>query len=239
MTPSSGWGNDGPGFRLYVVTDRQQTAGRPLTEVIAAAARGGPQQVERTPTSEVERQNQSRASAVSLAVQLREKDLSARELYELGARLREVLTPQRVPLLINDRIDVALALDAAGVHLAGHSLPTRSARRVLGPHKLLGVSTHSLDAARQAAEEGADFVVFGPVFATPSKLAYGPPQGLSQLAAVVRKTPIPVLGIGGITPANLSQVRQTGAHGVAMIRAVLAAPDPCAATQQLCRLLTE
>ena len=137
-------------------------------------------------------------------MQLREKDLSARELYDLGARLQEVLSSHRVPLLINDRLDVALALDADGVHLAGHSLPTRSARRALGPDKLLGVSTHSLDAARQAAEEGADFVVFGPVFATPSKLAYGPPQGLPQLAAVVREVPIPVLGIGGIKPANLA-----------------------------------
>ena len=228
MTPPNGRGSDSPGFCLYLVTDRQQTAGRPLTEIIAAAARGGPQQTER-----------ASASAVSLAVQLREKDLSARELHELGARLQEVLAPHRVPLLINDRIDVALALDAAGVHLAGHSLPTRFARRVLGSDKLLGVSTHSLAAARQAAEEGADFVVFGPVFATPSKLAYGSPQGLSQLAAVVRDVPIPVLGIGGITPANLPQVRQTGAHGVAMIRAVLAAPDPCAATQELCRLLAE
>ena len=224
LTPPRGRGN-GCGFRLYLVTDRQQTAGRPLIEVIAAAAQGGPQRTERAPAS--------------LAVQLREKDLSARELYDLGARLQEVLSPHRLPLLINDRLDVALALDADGVHLAGHSLPTRSARRALGPDKLLGVSTHSLDAARQAEQEGADFVVFGPVFATPSKLAYGPPQGLSQLAAVAREVPIPVLGIGGITPANLPQVRRTGAHGVAMIRAVLAAPDPCAATRELCRLLAE
>ena len=222
LTPPRGRGNE-CGFRLYLVTDRQQTAGRPLIEVIAAAVRGAP--TEPVPAS--------------LAVQLREKDLSARELYDLGTRLQEALTPYRTPLLINDRIDVALALDAAGVHLAGHSLPTRIARRLLGPDKLLGVSTHSLDAARLAADEGADFVVFGPVFATPSKLAYGPPQGLLQLAAVVRDVPIPVLGIGGITPANLPQVRQTGAHGVAMIRAVLAAPDPCAETQQLCRLLAE
>ena len=228
MTPPRERGRGSPGFRLYLVTDRQQTAGRPLIEVIATALRGGLQRAERLPAHEA-----------SLAVQLREKDLSARELYDLGARLQAVLNPFQVPLLINDRIDVALALDAAGVHLAGHSLPTRTARRVLGPDKLLGVSTHSLDAARQATEEGADFVVFGPVFATPSKLAYGPPQGLPQLAAVVREVPIPVLGIGGITPANLPQVRQTGAHGVAMIRAVLAAPDPRAAAQDLCRLLAE
>ena len=227
LTPPRGTG-DKCGFRLYLVTDRQQTAGRPLIEVIAAAVRGGPRSTEAMPTA-----------GVGLAVQLREKDLSARELYDLGARLQEVLNPCQVSLLINDRIDVALALDAAGVHLAGHSLSTRTARRILGPDKLLGVSTHGLDAACQAAEEGADFVVFGPVFATPSKLAYGPPQGLPELAAVVRDVPIPVLGIGGITPANLPQVRQTGAHGVAMIRAVLAAPDPREATQELCRLLAE
>ena len=220
--------NGSLGFRVYLVTDRQQTAGRPLTEVIAAAARGRLQGTGQTP-----------ANPLDLAVQLREKDLSARELQNLGARLQEVLTPHQVPLLINDRIDVALALDAAGVHLAGHSLSTRTARKILGPDKLLGVSTHSLGAARLAADEGADFVVFGPVFATPSKRAYGPPQGLSKLAAVAQDVPIPVLGIGGITPANLPRVRQTGAHGVAMIRAVLAAPDPGAATQELCRLLAE
>jgi thiamine-phosphate pyrophosphorylase len=170
---------------------------------------------------------------------LREKDLSARELYALGLRLQEVLAPYNVPLLINDRLDVALALDAAGVHLAGHSLPTAQARRVLGAQKLLGVSTHSVEEACQAAAEGADFVVFGPVFETPSKLAYGPPQGLQHLATVIRQVPIPVLAIGGIELANLPQVMAAGAYGVAMIRAVLAAPDPCEATQRLHRRLVE
>jgi thiamine-phosphate pyrophosphorylase len=197
-------------FRLYVVTDRHQTAGRSLEEVVTAAARGG-----------------------AGAVQLREKDLSARDLYALGARLQTALSPYGVPLLINDRLDVALALDAAGVHLAGHSLPTAVARRVLGTRKLLGVSTHSVEEARQAAEEGADFVVFGPVFTTPSKIAYGPPQGLQHLAAVVRQVRLPVIAIGGVDVTNLPQVLQTGAYGVAMIRAVLAAPDPYSATQQL------
>ena len=197
-------------FRLYVVTDRQQTAGRALEEVIAAAARGG-----------------------AGAIQLREKDLSARDLYALGARLQAALSPYGVPLLINDRLDVALALDAAGVHLAGHSLPTAVARRVLGPDKLLGVSTHSVAEAHRAAEDGADFVAFGPVFTTPSKVAYGPPQGLQHLTAVVRAVHIPVIAIGGIDHTNLSQVVQAGAYGVAMIRAVLAAPEPYQATQQL------
>ena len=203
-------------FRLYVVTDRQQTAGRALEEVVIAAARGGVG-----------------------AIQLREKDLSARDLYALGARLQKGLAPYGVPLLINDRIDVALALDAAGVHLAGHSLPTTLARRILGPNKLLGVSTHSVEEAQAAMADGADFIVFGPVFETPSKLAYGPPQGLQHLAEVVRQVTIPVLAIGGIDLANLSQVLQTGAYGVAMIRAVLAAPDPALAAEQFAQTLSK
>ena len=197
-------------FRLYVVTDRHEAVGRDLEAIVAAAAQGG-----------------------AGAIQLREKDLSARDLYALGARLQTALTPYGVPLLINDRLDVALALDAAGVHLAGHSLPTAVARRVLGTGKLLGVSTHSVEEARCAAEDGADFIVFGPVFTTPSKVAYGPPQGLQHLTAVVRAVHIPVLAIGGIDHTNLPQVMQAGAYGVAMIRAVLAAPDPYQATQQL------
>jgi thiamine-phosphate pyrophosphorylase len=196
--------------RLYVVTDRQQTAGRPLEAVVAAAARGG-----------------------AGMVQLREKDLTARELYDLGARLQNLLTPHGIPLLINDRLDVAHALDAAGVHLAGHSLSPAHARRVLGPDKLIGVSTHSLHDARQAVGERADFIVFGPVFDTPSKRQYGAPQGLQRLAEVVAHVTCPVIAIGGIDTDNLPQVLQTGAYGVAMIRAVLAAPDPCAAAWQL------
>lgn len=200
--------------RLYVVSDRHQTAARPLPEVVAAAARGG-----------------------AGMIQLREKDLSARDLYTLGADLQDVLHPYGIPLLINDRLDVAQALDAAGVHLAGHSLPTALARRLLGPQKLLGVSTHSVAEAHTAMTEGADFIVFGPVFETPSKVAYGAPQGLQRLEEVIRQVTIPVLAIGGIDSSNLPQVLQTGAHGVAMIRAVLAALDPCAATQQLHRML--
>jgi thiamine-phosphate pyrophosphorylase len=196
--------------RLYVVTDRQQTAGRPLEEVVAAAARGG-----------------------AGMVQLREKDLTARELYDLGARLQSLLAPHGIPLLINDRLDVAQALDAAGVHLAGHSLSPSHARRVLGPDKLLGVSTHSLRDARQVMREGVDFIVFGPVFDTPSKRPYGAPQGLQRLAEVVAHVTCPVIAIGGIDTDNLPRVLQTGAHGVAMIRAVLAAPDPCQAARQL------
>ncbi|WP_034424971.1 thiamine phosphate synthase [Candidatus Entotheonella palauensis] len=200
--------------RLYVVTDRQQTAGRPLEEVVAAAAQGG-----------------------AGMIQLREKDFTARELYDLGRRLQDRLKPYGIPLLINDRLDVAQALDAAGVHLAGHSLAPSLARRVLGPDKLIGVSTHSLDHARQAMREGADFIVFGPVFDTPSKRQYGAPQGLQRLTDIVANITCPVIAIGGINTDNLPQVLQTGAHGVAMIRAVLAASDPGEAAWQLAQQL--
>jgi thiamine-phosphate pyrophosphorylase len=202
--------------RLYVVSDRQQTQARPLAQVMTSAAQGG-----------------------AGMVQLREKDLSARELFALGTELQGALATHGVPLLINDRLDVALALGAAGAHLAGHSLSTAHARRVLGPHKLIGVSTHSLAQARAAMDEGADFIVFGPVFETPSKMAYGLPQGLRQLADVVRHVTIPVLAIGGIDADNLTLVMREGAHGVAMIRAILAAPDPGAAARRLRLLLPE
>jgi thiamine-phosphate pyrophosphorylase len=170
-------------------------------------------------------------------VQLREKDLSARELLALGGRLQHVLASYNIPLLINDRLDVAQALDAAGVHLAGHSLPAAQARRVLSSDKLIGVSTHSLEQAQDARDGGADFIVFGPVFTTPSKVAYGPPQGLQQLANIIQAIDLPVIAIGGINVTNLPSVLQEGAHGVAMIRAVLEAAEPEAATRQLRALL--
>jgi thiamine-phosphate pyrophosphorylase len=170
-------------------------------------------------------------------VQLREKDLSARELWALGDRLQHVLAPYGIPLLINDRLDVAQALGAAGVHLAGHSLPAAQARRVLGSNKLIGVSTHGLEQARHARDGGADFIVFGLVFTTPSKMAYGPPQGLQQLAKIVQAVDLPVIAIGGINVTNLPSVLQEGAYGVAMIRAVLEAADPDQATRQLRDLL--
>jgi thiamine-phosphate pyrophosphorylase len=148
-------------FELYVVTDRQLTGGRPLRLVVEAALRGG-----------------------ARAFQLREKDLSPRELYPLALEMRQLTRAYGARLLINDRVDVALAVDADGVHLTTTSLPASIARRVLGPGRLLGVSTHTLAEAQAAAEEGADFLVFGPVFFTPSKAPYGEPVGLDALRAV-------------------------------------------------------
>jgi thiamine-phosphate pyrophosphorylase len=197
-------------FDLYVVTDRQLTGGRPLGRVVEAALRGG-----------------------ARAFQLREKDLSPRELYPLALEMRQLTRTYGARLLINDRIDVALAAGADGVHLTTTSLPASVARQVLGPERLIGVSTHTLAEAQAAAEEGADFLVFGPVFFTPSKAPYGQPVGLDALRAVRAAVTLPILAIGGIKKANLDQVIGAGADGIAVISAVISADDPTAASRDL------
>jgi thiamine-phosphate pyrophosphorylase len=188
-------------FRLYFVTDRQHTADRPLIEVVHAALDGGVR-----------------------AVQLREKDLEGGALYQLAAQLRELTARYQARLLINDRVDVALAVEADGVHLGQTSFPVAVTRRLLGPGKLIGVSTHN--PAEIAAAVGADFVVFGPVYATPSKAAYGEPQGLTRLRQAIAQSPVPLLAIGGITAERIAEVLATGAHGIAVISALSAALDP-------------
>jgi thiamine-phosphate pyrophosphorylase len=197
-------------FDLYVVTDRQLTSGRPLRLVAEAALHGG-----------------------ARAFQLREKDLSPRELYPLALEMRQLTQTYGARLLINDRVDVALAVDADGVHLTTTSLPASIARRVLGPGRLIGVSTHTLTEAQAAADEGADFLVFGPVFFTPSKAPYGEPVGLDALRAVRAAVNVPILAIGGIKKANLDQVLAAGANGIAVISAIISADDPLVASQDL------
>jgi thiamine-phosphate pyrophosphorylase len=199
-------------FRLYFVTDRHQTAGRPLADVVHAALDGGVQ-----------------------AVQLREKDLAGGPLYHLAESLRHLTDRYRARLLINDRIDVALAVGADGVHLGQGSFPVATARRLLGADKLIGVSTHS--GAEIAAALGADFVVFGPVYFTPSKAAYGEPQGLERLRQAVTASDTPVFAIGGIKSEHVAEVLATGAHGIAVISAISGAPDPARAARALLALL--
>lgn len=170
------------------------------------------------------------ASAGVDLIQLREKDLSTASLSVLA---RGALRLSPLPrLLLNDRLDVALSTGSAGVHLSEQSLPVREARRVINgaaqkqPEPfLLGVSCHSLDAVLVAQSAGADYLFFGPVFATPSKAAFGPPQGLAQLAEVCRSVSVPVLAIGGITSANASSCMNAGASGLAAIRLFQDSPD--------------
>jgi thiamine-phosphate pyrophosphorylase len=160
------------------------------------------------------------------AVQLREKDLPAREVFHLAAALAGAARRRGARLLVNDRLDVALAAGAAGVQRTHASLPVRVLRALAPPPFLVAASVHALGEARAAAAEGADVLVFGPVYDTPSKRAFGPPQGLRALAAVAAAVPVPVLAVGGVTPARVAEVLGAGARGVAVVSAVLGADRP-------------
>ena len=162
------------------------------------------------------------AAGVGL-IQIREKDLSARELFELVKTAIAAVRPFGTKVLVNDRIDVALAGDADGVHLASNSIPVEVARKLIG-NRILGASTHSIEEVRLAAEGGADFVVYGPIFATASKLKYGEPVGVESLGEVTAESKLPVIAIGGITEANYDSALQTGAAGIAAI-GILAKAD--------------
>lgn len=194
--------------RVFFVTDRKQTAGRPLADVVHAALDGGLR-----------------------TIQLREKDLDGGLLYALGERLRTLTSRYDACLLVNDRIDVALALGADGVHLGQNSFPVETARRLVGPNRLIGVSTHS--ESEVDAAQAADFVFFGPVYTTPSKAAYGEPQGLDRLRKTVARSTRPVFAIGGIKAEHVPAVLGAGAHGIAVISAISASPDPTLTTRQL------
>lgn len=152
-------------------------------------------------------------------IQLREKKLSARTLYELTVRCAEMTRGSETRLLVNDRADIARAARADGVHLTTRSIETSIIRRTFGSDFLIGVSTHSLAEARDARDGGADFAVFGPVFDTSSKSAYGPPVGLARLREAAQTlSPFPLLALGGITRENAPEAIRAGASGVAAIR---------------------
>ena len=152
-------------------------------------------------------------------MQIREKNLSTSVLYDLTASAAVITKGSATKLLVNDRADVAFAAGADGVHLTTTSLPTSVVRQAFGDALLIGVSTHSLAEASEARRSGADFVVFGPVFETPAKEKYGEPQGLKQLETITSElAPFPVLALGGITIARVSDCIRAGARGIAAIR---------------------
>jgi len=196
--------------RLFLVTDRHQTKGRPLVPLL-----------------------QRVLTAAAPAIQLRERDLSARELVTLAREVQAVTASRRSQLLINDRIDVALALEGVGVHLRSNSLPVPIARQVLGTQRLLGISVHAVEEAVQVESQGADYIVLGPIYETPSKQMFGPPLGIHTLEKACRLVRLPIIGIGGVTAARAREMRRAGAFGVAVITAVLGAADVESATREL------
>ena len=201
--------------RLLVVTDRHQTHGRPLVPLL-----------------------QRVLTAVAPAIQLRERDLSARELVTLAREVQAVTASRRAQLLINDRIDLALALEGVGVHLRSNSLPVSVARQMLGTQRLLGISAHSVEEAVQGASQGADYIVLGPIYETPSKQLFGPPLGIHTLEKACRLVRIPIIGIGGVTAARARELRHAGAFGAAVITAILGATDVESAARELIDAVT-
>ncbi len=194
--------------RLWLVTDRRQAPGGDLVAVVRdCVAAGLP------------------------AVQLREKDLPAAELAALARTLLGITGAAGTVTVVNDRVDVALAVGADGVQRTSVSLSIGDIRRVAGRRLVIGASVHSADEGRRAEQDGADWIVFGPVYDTPSKRRYGPPQGLARLREMVRAVRVPVIAIGGISPDRVRDVMATGAHGVGVISAILSAPSPADATR--------
>lgn len=202
-------------FSLYLISARTQChAGHTLMSCMEAALQGGVR-----------------------ALQLREKDLSPAQLLEYARQLRELTRRYAARLLVNDRVDVALAAEADGVHLTEQSMDVHTVRRLLGHDRLIGVSTHSLDRALEAQKSGADFITFSPIYYTPSKAGYGKPQGIERLKQVCESVTLPVFALGGIKPQHQEEIRSAGASGIALISAILAAPEPAVAARRFSAFL--
>jgi thiamine-phosphate pyrophosphorylase len=196
-------------FRLLLVTDRHLVQGCSLSTVLSQAIMAG------VP-----------------AIQLRERDLPTGELLPLAQEIHSLTAPRAVPLILNDRVDLVLALNLDGVHLRANSLPVSVVRRLIGPNRLIGISTHSVEDVQRANHDGADYIIFGPIFDTPSKRSFGAPLGLDVLADVCRNSMVPIFAIGGITSERVRDVRRAGAHGVAVIGALLTSADISGAVRE-------
>ena len=190
-------------YSLYLVTDRRLSLGRSTVEVVAAAVSGG-----------------------VTCVQLREKHCSTREFLEEARRVRELLVGTGVPLIINDRLDVALAVGADGVHLGQNDMHISDARRLVGERLVIGISAESVADAIRAEAEGADYIGVSPVFTTPTKMDTAPPLGLEGLREIRRAVSLPLVAIGSIRHDNAAEVLRAGADGLAVVSAIVSAPCP-------------
>ena len=195
---------------LYLVTDRGLCGDRPLETVVLQAVRGG-----------------------VACVQLREKDLSTRAFLEETARIKALLSPLNVPLLINDRVDVALAVGADGVHVGQSDMPCEVVRRLLGPAAILGLSVETWQDVERAQDQPVDYLGVSPIFETPTKTDTRCAWGLEGLARIRAYSRHPLVAIGGLNASNLADAVRAGADGIAVVSAVCAAPDPGQAAREL------
>lgn len=195
---------------LYLVTDRPLALGRPVEWVVEEAVKGG----------------------VTM-VQLREKDCSSREFYELAVRLKQLLRPYRVPLIINDRLDIALACEAEGLHIGQSDMPYSVARKLLGGDKIIGLSVESLQDALDANQLDVDYIGISPVFGTPTKTDTKTPLGIEGVKEIMKVSRHPSVGIGGLNRTNAVEVMNAGANGIAVVSAIMSAANPRQAATEL------
>jgi len=203
-------------YSLYLVTDRGLARGRSTLEVVKAAVSGG-----------------------VTCIQLREKDCSTREFIEQALAMKSFLEARNIPLIINDRLDVALAVAADGVHLGQNDMPLEMARKIAGRSMLIGISAESVQDAIAAENGGADYLGVSPIFATPTKTDTAPPLGLDGLQEIRKHVKIPLVGIGGLNKSNAAEAIRSGADGVAVVSAIVAANDPAAAATTLKQIIDE
>lgn len=203
-------------FRVYLITDRKLFSDEEMMlRGIEQALMGGVK-----------------------AVQLREKDMTTRDLLAMAYRMRELTKKHNARLFINDRVDIAMAVEADGVHLGGSGIPTGAARKAAGQQMLIGRSTHGIDEAVAADKDGADFITFGPVFETPSKRQYGEPLGLAMLKRAAGRVSLPVFAIGGIKQQTIRDIMAAGAYGIALISGILASNDIQSSTENYVRTIS-
>jgi len=203
-------------YSLYLVTDRGLARGRSTFDIVKAAVSGG-----------------------VTCVQLREKDCSTLEYIEQALAIKNFLGEREVPLIINDRLDVALAVAADGVHLGQSDMPLEMARKIAGPSMLIGISAESVQDAVQAEKGGADYLGVSPIYATPTKTDTVFPLGLEGLREIKKRVKIPLVGIGGLNKSNAAEVIRNGADGVAVVSAIVAAEDPGTAAINLKQIIVE
>jgi len=190
-------------WRLCFIADSEAAAGRDILKLVAEAVDGG-----------------------ATIIQIRGKKWTNREFLDVGLKAARFLRPKKIPLIINDRVDIALACEADGVHLGPDDMPLFYARRILGKNRIIGISVSIPGEAKAAEKEEADYIGAGPIFRTSSKKDIGPILGLEGLRKIREKVKIPILAIGGISAANAAGVISAGADGVAVISAITAAGNP-------------